>query len=129
MPEGDYPFVVKNAKPSHSVKDPETETIELELSIDSGSGRVWDTLTFSEKAAFKIDEFRESIGETVTPGETVDIEPDELVGASGRAHIYVDSYNGKEKNKVKEYLAPLVKPLPKRAAVATEDTEPDNEPF
>jgi hypothetical protein len=119
VPEGNYTFVVKNAKPGRSVKDPATETIELELSLDNGSGRCWDTLTFSEKAAFKIDEFREAIGETIVPGQVVDVDPNDLIGASGQAHVFVDTYNGKSKNKIANYLAPVVKPLPKAAAVKT----------
>jgi hypothetical protein len=127
-PDGIYGFVVKKVKLGRSAKDPNIETVEVELDVEGTI--VWETFTFNEKAAFKIDEFRESIGETVTPGEEVDVDPDDWIGATGKVAIFIDVYNGKEKNKVKEFLPPLVQPLPKTTAVAEgDDSDSDNIPY
>jgi hypothetical protein len=125
-PEGIYGFVVKKVKLGHSQKDPSIETVEIELDVEGTI--IWETLTFSAKAAYKIDDFRESIGETVTPGEEVNVDADDWIGATGRAAIFIDVYNGKEKNKVKEFLPPLVKQEPPKPTL-NEHGEPDQIPF
>ena len=48
---------------------------------------VWDHLVFTAKAAWKIDQFLASIGSATIPGEDVDVDAIDLIGATGVALI------------------------------------------
>jgi hypothetical protein len=37
-------------------------------------------LTFTDSAAFRIDQFRRAMGQTVTPGEKGNLEPEDMIG-------------------------------------------------
>jgi hypothetical protein len=49
----------------------------------SNGPEVWEYLTFTEKAAWKIDQVLAAIGNAVIIGEEVDVEPEQLVGKRG----------------------------------------------
>jgi hypothetical protein len=65
--------------------------IKLECRVllgDDGVGPIlWDHLVFTPKASWKIDQFRASIGQAVVPGESVEIEAEDLVGKIGIAEV------------------------------------------
>jgi hypothetical protein len=110
FPDGAYRFLVDSAKGKHSKKnDP---MIELQHSVTDGEEtiNVKDWLVFIPSCSRKIDQFRESIGEKVVPGEKVDVDPDDLIGKSGLLHLGVEEYEGQERNVVKRYLPPSEKP-------------------
>ena len=58
------------------------------LMPDGSAGpEVWDHLVFTAKAAWKIDQFLASIGRATIPGEDVDVDAIDLIGATGVALI------------------------------------------
>ena len=79
--------------------------IELWLRLPQG-GLAIDNLVFTENSGWKIDQFRTSIGEVILPDEEVEVKASELIGAEGYAHIIIEAYNGKDRNKVGAYLEP-----------------------
>jgi hypothetical protein len=44
---------------------------------------VWEHLTFTEKAAWKIDQVLAAVGIAIVAGEDVDVEPEQLIGKKG----------------------------------------------
>ena len=103
LPESDYKFTVEKAILKTSSNN--NEMIELWLRLPKG-GLAIDNLVFTDSSSWKIDQFRISIGETVLPDEQVEINPSDLIGAEGVAHIIVEEYQGKKRNKVGSYLEP-----------------------
>jgi len=82
--------------------------IELQLLVKNGTTevRVFDNLVFSEKAFWKIDEFRVATGEKLVEGQKVNFEAEDCVDRKGRCHLFVDVYEGRSRNKVEAYLPP-----------------------
>jgi Protein of unknown function (DUF669) len=109
LPEGDYNFTVVDAGEKQSKSSGNT-MIELQLEFVTddfiSSSMVYDNLVFTPKAFFHIDEFRVATGDTLVEGQTVSLEAEDCVDRRGRAHLIVDAYNGKTKNKVSQYLPP-----------------------
>jgi hypothetical protein len=51
---------------------------------DGGDGpEVWEHLTFTEKAAWKIDQVLTAVEIAVTAGEDIDVQPEHLIGKKG----------------------------------------------
>ena len=87
LPEGEYPFTVEKAILKTSSNN--NPMIEVWLRLPKG-GLAIDNLVFTDSSSWKIDQFRISIGETVLPDEEVEVNPSELIGAKGFAHIIVE---------------------------------------
>ncbi len=58
----------------------------------------------SESSAWKLDTFRKAIGEAVVEGEEVELHAARLVGRRGYARLKVETYQGKDSNKVESWL-------------------------
>ena len=108
------------------------DMIELKLRTGAGS-HLYDFLVFVPNAFWKIDAFRAATGETVVPGEDVEITPDDLVGRTATARLAVEEFNGRKRNKVAAWLqprggkqAPAAKPASNTPAPRDED---DDIPF
>src|SRR6516165_4333856 len=108
VPEGEYPFEVTNAEEKQSASSG-NDMIELTLKIDNGP-TVYDYLTATDGSAWKLDNFRASIGEEVIPGIPVKIDPDKYIGKRGTCILYTDIYQGKKKNKVADYVVKISGP-------------------
>jgi hypothetical protein len=117
LPDGEYPFTVTNAEEKQSASSG-NDMVELTLKIDGG-GTVYDYLTVTDGSIWKLDNFRASIGEDVRPGVPVDIDPDNFIGRHGRCLLYIDTYQGKKKNKVADYVFVISEAAPKTAAQPT----------
>ena len=102
VPAGDYEVEVIDAL--ETVSKSGHEMIELKLRTSLGS-LVYDFLVFTPNAFWKIDAFRTATGETVVPGEDVDLGADDLIGRTGRARLVVEEYNGRKRNKLAAWLA------------------------
>ena len=108
--EGNYLLVVIGAEEKTSQKG--SEMIELKLEVvgpdiaeDEGA-ILYDYLVFSQNTAWKIDEFRAACGETIVEGAEIDIEADDLIGKTVEAHLVIEEFKGKKRNKVGNYLEP-----------------------
>jgi len=130
LPEGDYEFVVDDAGEKTSNKG--NEQIELQLLVSDGNTkvRVFDNLVFIPSCYWKIDLFRECTGEKLIEAQGVSFEADDCIGRKGRLHLVIDTYNGRTRNKVGEYLPPRIGkggvPVPLAAPVAAVANEPDD---
>ena len=102
VPDGEYRFEVTNAEEKQSASSG-NDMIELTLKIENGP-TVYDYLTATDGSSWKLDNFRASIGEDVRSGVPVDVDPDKFIGRKGTCILYTDTYQGKKKNKVADYV-------------------------
>lgn len=113
LPEGEYNFRVTGFErgvhePKEGGKLPRCPKADLTLEVDDGNGNtatIYDTLYLHSKCEGQLCAFFTAIGQR-KKGERIRMNWGAVLGAAGRAKIYVDKYNGKEKNKVKRYLEP-----------------------
>lgn len=118
LPEGDYNFkVTKFERGWHdgSAKmDPCNKAI-LELTFEApglGKTTIKEQLFLHTKSEWKLCEFFRCIGQKVH-GAGVKMNWDAVLGAEGKAHVYVDEFQGndgtmKKNNKVAKYLDKVV---------------------
>jgi hypothetical protein len=103
-PAGEYPFTVSDAQDRVS-NSSGNEMIELVLEIKGGAP-VYDYLVNTKDSWYKINDFLAAIGGPITPGKEVNINPDDFIGKTGRCRLYIDEFQGKQRNKVGEYVIP-----------------------
>jgi hypothetical protein len=113
--------------------------IELALRILGPNGEkkglVFDHLVFTENSLFKIDDYRQSIGEKLIPGQQVIFNADDAIDGRGRLVLMIDEYGGRRRNKVSHYVTDHVRPTktattpPPSAASKNELGEPVDIPF
>ena len=87
--------------------------IELELIISSKDPAlepitVTDFLVFSEAAYWKIDAFRVATGEVLVNGEKINFDADDCIDRTGWCTLEIDSYQGRQRNKVAGYIDPAL---------------------
>jgi hypothetical protein len=102
LPDGTYDFEVESAILKNSKNG--NEMIELQLRVKDNL--VYDYLVFDQNAAFRIDQFRRSIGEQVLPGEIVEVSPSDLIDKKGKCSVITETWMGKPRNKIGSYLEP-----------------------
>ena len=108
VPEGIYDFTVADAneKMSHSSGN---DMIELQLIVKGPDGeevKIFDNLVFSPKAFWKIDMFRVCTGDKLVAGQSVEFNAEDCLDRTGKCCVITDKFEGRERNKVKEYLDP-----------------------
>jgi hypothetical protein len=113
LPDGsEWDFVCENAKEKESANG--NPMIELELRIlgphGEKKGLVYDHLVFSEKSFWKIDAYRQAVGENLIPGQQVIYNADDAIDGRGRLVLMIDSYQGRNRNKVAYYITDHVRP-------------------
>jgi hypothetical protein len=90
--------------------------IELQLAITTPDGkngpRVFDRLVFTPKAFWKIDAFRIATGEKLVEGQTATFEPEDCIDRTGKLWLTVEKYEGRNHNKVGEYIDPSSEKAP-----------------
>jgi hypothetical protein len=126
LPEGDYDFVVEDAKERTSSKTGAL-MIEVKLKITSPKGKT--AIVYDNLMAWNMDSFLLAVGESVIYDVPTDVEAYDLPGKSGRAHIIIEhSVQYSDKNKVGKYL-PSAQAKPSPVVGVNELGEPDNLPF
>ena len=69
-------------------------TIKLDVAVILEGGvegpKMWEHLTFTPKAAWKVDQVLSSIGRAVIPGEDVSVEAEDLIGEKGVCLVGVE---------------------------------------
>jgi hypothetical protein len=107
VPEGVYDFTVADANDKQSSSG--NDMIELQLLIKGQDGeevRIYDNLVFTPKAFWKIDMFRVCTGDKLVAGQSVAFDATDCLDRTGKCYVILDKYEGRERNKVKEYLDP-----------------------
>ena len=135
LPDGIYPFYVKNAKLTTATSG--NEMIELTLQVN-GVVTVYDRLTFIENSYWKIDQFRIATGEKLgAPGSDAGLEPEDCIQRRGELEIGTNEFpkgSGRMRNQVVSYIDPTQRAAAKMAAGATpvaksKVPDPDNIPY
>jgi hypothetical protein len=108
VPEGICDFTVAdvNEKMSQSSGN---DMIELQLIVKGPDGeevKIFDNLVFSPKAFWKIDMFRVCTGDKLVAGQSVEFNAEDCLDRTGKCCVITDKFEGRERNKVKEYLDP-----------------------
>jgi len=128
--EGDYVIRVVGYR-FGLTKDGASQKIDLKLLNERTGGRFYETLTFSAEALPRLVAFLGCCGVGMAPDQELEFDKDqmfegktfvELLGLRGWAKIFVDTYNGERRNKVKFWYADKEK-LP-RAEAAPEAATP-----
>ena len=114
LPEGDYEFTVskfERARYDGSEKIPPCNNAKVTLKIagEEGETEITENLFLCKKFEWKLSSFFLSIGQK-KHGEPLRMNWNNVVGAKGRCHVYVDKYTKKdgsqgESNKIKKYYA------------------------
>jgi hypothetical protein len=111
LPDGsEWEFEITNAQEKESQAG--NQLIELCLRILNGAGKgqlVYDNLTFTEKAYFRIDQFRVATGDKLVPGQEAILEAEDCIGRHGRVVLKIDNYQGRARNKVDFYVTDQVR--------------------
>jgi hypothetical protein len=109
VPEGVYDFVVADANEKLS-QSSGNDMIELQLLVKGPDGeevKIFDNLVFSPKAFWKIDAFRIATGDKLVVGQSVEFNAEDCIDRTGKCHVVVERYEGRERNKVREYIDPV----------------------
>jgi hypothetical protein len=101
---GDYNFVVDDAQERNSKSGNAMIALKLKVGEAPNDRNVYDYLVFDGKSEWKLGTFLHSIQRHPGVGVEMEIDPNDLVGRSGRAKIKVELYNGNKSNKVQDYL-------------------------
>ena len=106
VPNGEYKARVSGAEEKLTGKGDTMIELKLDIEMPDGSKgpMVYDNLIFTQACGWKIDQFRAAIGETVTPGEEIDVNADDLIDAHLVVKLTSETYNGKKKNRVAAYI-------------------------
>jgi|AACY02.16.fsa_nt_gi Protein of unknown function (DUF669). len=123
--EGNYEVTIVDAVETVS-KSTGNDMIRLQLEVAEHGVILFDYLVAAPKSEWKINAFRRALGETVTPGETVEIDAAKLVGRKLPAKLRVEEYQGRTSNKIDAWLPAKQKqrvaaPKPTTAADHDED--------
>ena len=87
---------------------------------------IHEHLTFTAKAAWKIDQFRAACGQAVVPGEEITIEAEDLVGVSAWALLGEEdgTDNGHRFNKIERWMLPTESaPKPNTSAAEADEIQ------
>lgn len=88
-PDGNYMVAIVKAEdaiskagnPMIKLRGEVRESIDGKIQFEDGQGPlIFENLTFTESAAWKIDQFRYAIGEDPEEGEEVTLDADDLLG-------------------------------------------------
>ena len=127
LADGVYPFRVKNAQLKFSTNG--NEMIELTLEINEAM-TVYDRLIFAKNSYWKIDQFRIATGEKLgAAGSDADLEAEDCVGRRGEVEIGTDEYQGRTRNQVLTYIAPVAKNAIGEHSPKAKRRDPDVIPF
>lgn len=128
---GEYLLTILEAVETIS-KSTGDEMIKLRLEVEGHGATLYEYLVSNGSSAWKIDSFRRALGERVVEGEEVEIDTRNLVGRQARAKLRVETYQGKDSNKVDYWLSPQLGTAPSARPIAPAPCakkEDGDEPF
>jgi len=128
LENGEYDFSIVKAE--MEISKAGNDMIKLELSEKTTGAKVFDNLTFTEKAFFRIEHCLKSCGHKLDKKMEYDILPEAFLNRRLRAEIVLekDTYNGKEteRNRVQNYIGNNLKqPDDVTALKVYSDDEPE----
>jgi hypothetical protein len=130
LPEGAYPFIVRNAEDVTSANG--NEMIRLTLEVNNAV-QIVDHLVFVRSAYWKIDQFRVCTGEVLgAAGSNASLEADDCIARKGAVFVGVEQWDGRNRNKITEYLDPAtntVSERPERPKVVVDAGVPTAKPY
>jgi hypothetical protein len=130
---GDY--VVEINDVAFGLSKQGNDKIDLKLKVEKTGTTVYDVLTFSEKAFWRIDTCLKSCGVKIAKGEDAEFNKErlkegqryiKLIGLRGWVTLGVEEYpvgSGKKKNKVLTWLTDKEKLAPSEANTVAEEDE------
>jgi hypothetical protein len=127
LPDGsEWSFICENATERESSNGNEMISLEHRILGPNGEkkGLVFDNLVFTEKAYPRIDDFRVATGDKLIPGQQVILNADDCIDRRGRFVLRIDSYQGKNRNKVDYYITDQVRPTKTATTPAASVDEP-----
>jgi hypothetical protein len=104
LPDAIYDYEVTGA--SEKTSQNNNPKIELALEVGPDRVKVFDNLTFTAGASWRIDAFRLSSGEILKGTVEANLEAEDCIGRKGQCSIVTETYNGRTRNKVDAYLLP-----------------------
>ncbi len=109
IPEGEYPFTVKNYKFDTSQNGNDYVKVTMAVEYEGDEVYVSDTLTLTEKNLWKFATFFSAIGmwDEVKDVGVTESTWDKVIGKEGRFMNGHRVYNGKTQNQVKAYVKDL----------------------
>jgi hypothetical protein len=106
--DGEHQFEVTNAEEKVS-NTSGNDMFEITEKIKDGP-TVYDYLVPNSDGRWKLDNFLASIGMGCKPGVPVDLNPGDWVGRCGTCVLYTETYQGRKKNKVADYVVVISGP-------------------
>ena len=100
LPEGMYALSIAKVEETVSSNGNPMLKVEYDVLDVEGNRKVWDNYVLIDKTLWKVKELFDAIG--IDTSEIVEIDPQELVGATVRAKLVVEEYNGEDRNRVKK---------------------------
>jgi len=120
IPAGVYPITVTALKQSEEDGPSGYPYIIVEMTVNDGdfeNRKLWTNLSMSPKAAFKVKEFLLGVGVSEEDlGGEFEFDPDEYEGATADVAVKQESYEGRIKNTVTNFIAAEGEASPKKAA-------------
>lgn len=108
LPDGKYTVEIESAETKISQPPKNNEYIRMKCRVQMPNGTkgpaVFDNMVFTPKSAWKIDQIRESLGTTIVPGETANVEPEDLIGKRGVVILKTNEDTGY--NEVDRWVTP-----------------------
>lgn len=103
-PEGNYKLRVEEAEMETSSNDNDMIALTCEVAEGKYEGsKVWHRLVFSEGSLWRAREALEAMGIEVPDGE-MEVDPSELIGCEFGAELLHETYEGKKKAVISEWL-------------------------
>ena len=118
LPNGVYPWEIIKALDTTSKGLPPAPQIKMSVRLhggENGDGLVYEYLTFSDAALWRVDQFINSAGCAPAVGTRISISARDVVGWTGMARVFIgrgpDVYDaagnarpGPERNEIKEWI-------------------------
>lgn len=135
LPAGKVRFTVQDvekqrSKGSASIAPCNMAKVKLKLETQEGLvGGCFDFLLLHTKMQWKLNQFFIGLGFDKNADGTVKMAWNNIIGKSGFCEVKIDTYDGKESNKIEKYLEPQTVESPSQIAPPTyQEPQPQTAP-
>jgi hypothetical protein len=135
IPAGVYPAVIEKLTYKDATEEGKFPQVSVEYTVtdpDYEGRKLWQNLSFSPKAIFRMKRFFDVFGEDYEELEVdedtgIVLDPD-LAGTAVEVKTHIEPYQGVDRNKVDEAPVLVGSGAKKRAAARAKRQEEDDEP-